>query len=114
MPARRHTISGIFAVTRYAAVIGSLCALPIPWHEIAGHGVVGVLCGGMVTRFQLFGLQFVPDFRWTGTREGLGICDHSGVRSQWCAHLTDLAGSVSTFMWQPPRPISCGDTVHAA
>lgn len=98
MSTRHQTVPTILDVLRHAAVVGFLCPLPILWHEIAGHGVVGVLCGGKVTRFQLFGLQFVPDFRWTGTRGGLGICDHSGIRSQWCAHLTDIAGSMSTFV----------------
>jgi hypothetical protein len=97
MSARDRIVSAIFHVVRNAVAIVFVCA-PIPWHEIAGHGAVGVLCGGKVTRVQLFGLQVVPDFRWTGTREGLGFCDHSGIRSQWCAHLTDLAGSMSTFI----------------
>lgn len=98
MFARDRIVPAIFNVVRHAAVVAVLCALPIPWHEIAGHGFVGLLCGGKVARFQLFGLQFIPDYRWTGTREGLGICDDIGIRSRPCAHLTDLAGSMSTFV----------------
>lgn len=87
-----------FTALQHAAVMAVTFALPIPWHEIAGHGLVGVLCGGRVTRFQLFGWQFFPEFKWTGTREGLGVCDHTGIVTPWCAHLTDLAGSMSTFV----------------
>jgi len=90
--------SGIFTVVLHTTVIVFLCTLAIPWHEIAGHGLVGVLCGGKVSKFQIYGLQFIPDFRWTGTGEGLGVCDHSGLQSVFCTQLTTLAGSMSTFV----------------
>ncbi len=94
----KRLLSGIVTGLRYAVVIVCLCALPIPWHEIVGHGLAGIFCGGRVTRFQLFGWQFVPDFRWIGTRQGLGECDHAGITPGTCIHLTNLAGSMSTFV----------------
>ena len=94
-----HRIAtAIVAVVQHTAVIVFLCTLAIPWHEIAGHGLVGVLCGGKVSKFQIYGLQFLPDLRWTGTGEGLGVCDHSGIQSEFCNQLTTLAGSMSTFV----------------
>ena len=87
-----------FTASRHLAVVLALCALPIPWHEIVGHGLVGVLCGGRVTRFQLFGFELFPNFAWVGIREGLGVCDHTGIAGRWCMHVTDLAGSMSTFV----------------
>ncbi len=93
-----RTLAKFVTALKHAAVIAVLFALPIPWHEIAGHGLVGVICGGRVTRFQLFGWQLFPKIKWTGVSEGLGICDHSGIVSQWGVHLTELAGSMSTFV----------------
>ena len=97
-PGKRRPLRTVFTVSRHLAVALALCTLPIPWHEIVGHGFVGVLCGGRVTRFQLFGLQLLPNFAWVGIQEGLGVCDHTGIGSRWCVHLTDLAGSMSTFI----------------
>ena len=88
----------VLIALRHLAIVAIISAFPIPWHEIVGHGLVGVLCGGRVTKFQLFGWQFLPEFKWTGTAEGLGVCDHIGIRSPTCMHLTDLAGSMSTFL----------------
>jgi len=93
-----QTCAKVATALKHAAVIAVLFALPIPWHEIAGHGLVGVLCGGRITRFQLFGWQLFPKIKWTGISEGLGFCDHAGIVSQWGVHLTDLAGSMSTFV----------------
>jgi hypothetical protein len=93
-----RTLAKCATALKHAAVMAVTFALTIPWHEIAGHGFVGVLCGGRVTRFQLFGWQFFPKFKWTGTSEGLGVCDHAGLVSPWCVHVTDLAGSMSTFV----------------
>jgi hypothetical protein len=91
-------VARVFVTLRHLAVVALINALPIPWHEIMGHGLVGVICGGTVTKFQLFGWQFLPEFKWTGTAEGLGVCDHVGIQSQTCMHLTDLAGCMSTFL----------------
>jgi len=90
-----RTLARFITALKHGAVIAVLFALPKPWHEIAGHGLVGVLCGGRITRFQLFGWQWFPKVRWTGVSEGLGVCDHTGIVSQWGVHLTDLAGSIS-------------------
>jgi hypothetical protein len=91
-------LAKLVTALKHLVVIAVTFALPIPWHEIAGHGLVGVLCGGRVTRFQLFGWQLFPKCKWTGTSEGLGVCDHTGLASPWRVHLTELAGSMSTFV----------------
>jgi hypothetical protein len=88
---------GLIAL-RHLAIVAIISAFPIPWHEVMGHGLVGVLCGGRVTKFQLLGWQFLPEFKWTGTAEGLGVCDHIGIQSKTCMHLTELAGSMNTFL----------------
>ena len=74
-----------------------LGAFMVPWHEIAGHGLAGVLCGGTITKFHVFGLQLVPDFRWTGPVGGLGVCNVTGI-SEWAMHFNHMAGSMSTFI----------------
>lgn len=87
----------LFNVLCHVLVFLALGTLPIPWHEIVGHGLAGVLCGGKITRFHVYGLQFVPDFRWTGPIGGLGICDFTAI-SQRAQHFNDIAGSMSTFI----------------
>jgi hypothetical protein len=47
-----RTLAKFVTALKHAAVIAVLFALPKPWHEIAGHGLVGVLCGGRITRSQ--------------------------------------------------------------
>ena len=74
-----------------------LSAFMVPWHEIAGHGLAGVLCGGTITKFHVFGLQFVPDFRWIGLVGGLGVCKVTGI-SEWAMNFNRMAGSMSTFI----------------
>lgn len=94
----KGAVTRVLIALRHLAIVAIISAFPIPWHEIMGHGLVGVLCGGRVTKFQLFGWQFLPEFKWTGTAEGLGVCDHIGIQSKTCMHLTELAGSMSTFL----------------
>lgn len=75
--------------------------LQIPWHEVVGHGLMGVVCGGKVTYMQVFGVQIVPTFGWTGIGEGftnVGDIDFSGLGPSTCYHLMTLAGSLSTWM----------------
>ena len=72
--------------------------IQIPWHEIVGHGLVGMVCGGQMVRLQVFGLQAYPELKWTGLREGLGFCDVVKIPHQFGPPLTDLAGSGSTFL----------------
>jgi hypothetical protein len=83
-------------VSRVAVVI-LVCGLAIPWHETVGHALTGLACGGTITEFQLFGLQFAPQFRWIGLAGGRGHCELAGIGSEWCAHLTNFAGSTSSF-----------------
>ena len=82
----------------YAATALAVAPSGVAWHEIVGHGLAGVLCGGRVDRVQFWGLQFVPTLAWTGLGEGLGAADVSGLKNTAAEQITQLAGSVSTAL----------------
>jgi hypothetical protein len=75
-----------------------LAPLGVVWHELAGHGLIGLLCGGRITRVQCFGVQFAPSLAWTGLGEGLGAVDVVDLPTRTGENLTQLAGSLSTLL----------------
>ncbi|MDO8629407.1 MAG: S41 family peptidase [Phycisphaerales bacterium] len=82
----------------YAAIALAVAPTGVVWHEIVGHGLASVLCGGRVDRVQCWGLQFVPTLEWSGLGEGLGAADVSGLENSAAEQITQLAGSVSTVL----------------
>jgi hypothetical protein len=84
-------------LTFLALAIG-LGPMGIVWHEIVGHGLSGLLCGGRITRVQCLGLQVVPFIAWTGLGEGLGATDVVDIPTKKGENLTLLAGSMSTWL----------------
>jgi hypothetical protein len=73
-------------------------ALGTAWHEIVGHGLTGVLCGGRVERVHVLFVQLWPPLRWTGWEGTYGSCSVSELASWQREALTKLAGSFSTFL----------------
>ena len=72
----------------------------VAWHEVAGHGLIGILAGGKVTRLQVLGVQLWPELTWTGIGQGLtnlGVCDLRDFPTPTGQRLSDLAGSLSTW-----------------
>jgi hypothetical protein len=85
-----------------SCVLIFILAVPmmIAWHEVAGHGLIGLLAGGKVARLQVLGLQLWPELAWTGIGQGftnLGECDLRDMPTPTGQRLSDLAGSLSTW-----------------
>ncbi len=86
---------------RAAAVVLLLAANVVAgtaWHEIVGHGLVGIACGGRLNQIIVVGVQLWPRLAWTGTRGAFGWCDVEGVSGGICTHLWLLTGSLSTLL----------------
>jgi hypothetical protein len=47
-------IASLARVLGYVLIFAIMMPLGITWHEVMGHGLVGVLCGGRVTRLQVW------------------------------------------------------------
>lgn len=74
-----------------AQVLGTAC------HEIVGHGLTGVLCGGTIVRVEIIGLQVYPEFAWIGWHGQYGSCSVHGISSLTRDALMGLGGSMSTW-----------------
>lgn len=94
---RTNPRSPFLLTLAYAAAL-LVAPMGVLWHELAGHGLVGVLCGGHLDRLQVLGLQLLPRFEWTGLGEGLGACDVGGIPTRWGRDLSQLAGAGSTLI----------------
>ena len=77
-------------------------ALGILWHELIGHGLVGILAGGHITDLDLLGVRFLPEFGWSGmpgrisieniaTPTGHELAVLAGPLSTWCVSLLAVA-----------------------
>lgn len=67
------------------------------WHEVVGHGLTGIACGGRITQVSLIGFQVWPNLRAVGAQGVFGTCDVEGIRAGHCEQTWLLAGSLSTF-----------------
>ena len=68
--------------------------LSILWHELIGHGLVGILAGGHITELDLFGFSVLPEFGWSGMPASIHIED---IATPTLHELTVLAGPLSTW-----------------
>lgn len=68
------------------------------WHEVVGHGLVGVLCGGRIAGVEVLGFDLYPAVRWDGWDGNYGSCDVDGVETETGRHLVSLGGSMSTWL----------------
>lgn len=67
------------------------------WHEVVGHGLVGVLAGGQITHVMVLGVDLWPDFRWFGWDGRYGLCHVDGIPTFTGILICSLAGSMSTW-----------------
>jgi hypothetical protein len=67
-------------------------------HELLGHGLVGLLCGGTIEYVDLLGVRFGAGIVWVGADGVFGRCGVQGIQSQSCDQLMRLAGSMSTWL----------------
>lgn len=89
------------AKVRVAITYLVLLAICIPvgtlWHEVIGHGAVGMLMGGRITYVEVLGVAIWPQLRWRGCPDGFGRCSVAGIPTKTRWHLHCLAGSLSTW-----------------
>jgi len=78
------------------------------WHEVVGHGLVGVLCGGTIEYVDVLGVELYPQCRWIGWPAGLyfGHCNVAGLPNERAENLMSLGGSLST--WCIAVAATCG------
>lgn len=84
----------------FVVIVILVVPMMVAWHEVAGHGLIGVLAGGKVTRLQVLGVQLWPELTWTGIGQGftnLGECEVRDIPTATGQQLSDLAGSLSTW-----------------
>ncbi len=68
------------------------------WHEVVGHGLTGVLCGGRIESVVVLGVRAYPSLRWEGWTGQYGNCGVDGVEGAVCDQLVSLGGSLSTWL----------------
>lgn len=67
-------------------------------HEVMGHGLVGVLCGGRIGRVEILRIQIWPTVERLPWRLRYGACQTVDVTAPVGTALTKLAGAGSTFV----------------
>lgn len=90
-----RTISRVFFLVLLFAgnvVLGTAC------HEIVGHGLVGLACGGRINQIIVTGVQLWPRLAWTGPQGAFGWCDVEGVSGPVCSQFWLMTGSLSTLL----------------
>lgn len=69
-------------------------ALHVVWHELIGHGLVGILAGGHISSLDLFGVGLFPEFGWSGIPASIGIEDTATPTGH---EISIVAGPLSTW-----------------
>jgi hypothetical protein len=67
------------------------------WHEVIGHGLVGVLAGGRISYVKIFAVELWPEVRWTGFEVAYGQCQVDGIPTVRGDEVHALGGSISTW-----------------
>ncbi len=71
--------------------LGVLC------HELVGHGLVGVLCGGRIVEVEMLGFRVWPEFQCAGWSGRYGACNVVGVTTPTGEAMVSLGGAMSTY-----------------
>lgn len=71
---------------------GTLC------HEVIGHGLTGILCGGQVTGFEILGFRIWPHFEYLGWDGGYGFAYVDNIPTERGEQWMHLGGSLSTWL----------------
>ncbi|MCP4593106.1 MAG: hypothetical protein GY842_20415 [bacterium] len=85
------------AIPTYILLLALGLAVGTAWHEVVGHGLISVICGGRITGVEVLGIQLWPEPAWTGWPQRYGYCSIADIPTSTGRHLTDLAGSLSTL-----------------
>ncbi len=67
------------------------------WHEVVGHGLVGVIAGGRITYVKVLGMDLWPAVRWSGWDRTYGTCEVTDIPTTTGYEIHSLAGSMSTW-----------------
>ncbi|MBN2561665.1 MAG: hypothetical protein JXQ75_12125 [Phycisphaerae bacterium] len=84
-------------VLRYPFLLAGCMVLGTVCHEVVGHGLVGVACGGKIDQVEVLGVQLYPSPKWLGWQGYYGHCLVTGVDTTTGSHLVSLGGSMSTW-----------------
>ena len=68
------------------------------WHELVGHGLVGIAFGGRIEGVHILGFQLYPTVKWDGWTGQYGSCDLEGIDTPYGMYWMLLGGSLSTFV----------------
>ena len=101
----RKPIAAARAIVKWVFLLGLCHATGTAWHEVMGHGLVGVLCGGEIRRVEVLTIQFYPMPATMGWDGRFGQCFVEGIETPKGESLTSLGGSLSTWV------VSVGATV---
>ncbi|MBN2447794.1 MAG: hypothetical protein JXO22_13770 [Phycisphaerae bacterium] len=87
----------VFAVAAALTLSGIIGIL---WHEVVGHGLTCILCGGTITFVEVLGLRVYPDVTWIGWPFGFhfGMCGNDGLMDFTSDAVVRLGGSLSTWL----------------
>lgn len=78
----------------YLVCLAICLALNVVWHELVGHGLVGILAGGHITHLDLFGVRVLPEFGWSGIPGSIHIED---AATPTLHDVTIITGPLSTW-----------------
>lgn len=80
------------------AVLAGALLVGTVWHEVVGHGLVAVVCGGRIDQVEILGLELYPRLHCLGWQHHYGSCGTAGVDSAAACALVSLGGSMSTWL----------------
>lgn len=78
----------------YVVCFAICFVLNMLWHELIGHGLVGLLAGGHITHLDLLGIRLLPEFGWSGIPGSIHIED---IATPTLHEVTVLTGPLSTW-----------------
>ncbi len=71
--------------------------LGVAWHEVVGHGLVGMLAGGRISYVVILTVQFWPEIRWVGWTGQYGACGVDDIPTTTGSAFMSLGGAMSTW-----------------
>lgn len=86
------------AIVKWVLLLFLCHALGTAWHEVMGHGLVGVLCGGEIQCVELYTIQFYPTLATMGWDGAFGRCGVTGIETDSGQSWMSLGGSLSTWL----------------
>jgi len=66
-------------------------------HEVIGHGIVGIICGGRITYVEILRFEVYPSFGWVAGSSFYGFCNVDGIPTERGNAAMALGGSLSTW-----------------